>query len=473
MTFYAFGLNHEHAPVKTAEAFALSPEAQHALYDAVDLQDEAEVIFVSTCNRTEVYLYGTEADVRQVQAVLSARAGVRWPRDIAFHHEDEAAIRHILQVTSGLRSLVLGDGQILAQVKEAYRRAVDAGSVHSLMHRLMHMAFRAAKRVAHETDLASGAASVSTAAVAMARDYFDERTVAQGLQGVHVMLVGAGKMGRLALSALEGHAPASITVTNRSPEKANDVAQAYRALALPWEERHEALADADLVIVATGAPDPVLTAPRVPTDSLGDGTLFIDISMPHNIDPDVRGIPGCTLHDLDALHAWADQVKVERGSSVPEAEAICEDILGDFVTWVFHQQALQPAIQAIRSTFDSIRKQEVDRHAHRTGMDREEVDRLTRSIMQKLLAVPIVKLKNVDPDSIDFVQGIKLLHALFSRPTCEDESARRLRESDGSPSVQLSDTPDACPFHPEDERDADALLERALTAASPADAASS
>ena len=469
MTFFALGLNHEHAPVKTAEAFALSPRAQDTLYATLDLQNDAEVIFVSTCNRTEVYLYGTEADVRQIQAVLSAHAGTPWPRDLAFRHEDEAAIRHVLQVTSGLRSLVLGDGQILAQIKNAYQRAVDAGSVHSLMHRLMHMAFRAAKRVAHETDLASGAASISTAAVAMARDHFaSTSSVGDGLQGVHVLLVGAGKMGRLALAAIDGHVPASITVTNRSPEKAEALAETFAALTLPWSERHEALTHADLVVVATGAPEPVICARDLP--SVDDETLLVDVAMPHNVEPAVNDAPGYTLYDLDALHAWVEQVKAERGSAIPEAEAICEEVLSDFVTWVFHQQALQPAIQAIRSTFDAIRTQEVERHAHRTGMDREEVDRLTRSIMQKLLAVPIGKLKNVDPDSIDFVQGIKLLHALFSRPTCEDESARRLREHDGDPSVRLSDTPDGCPFHHGDdvstEEDAATLLRDALTGGS-------
>jgi glutamyl-tRNA reductase len=275
-------------------------------------------------------------------------------------------------------------------------------------------------------------------------------------------------MGRLALAALDGYAPASITVTNRSPEKAEAVAESFRALALPWEKRHAAVEDADLVIVATGAPEHVLTASEMP--AAGEGTLLIDISMPHNIDPAAGTIADYTLYALDDLHAWAERVKTERGSAVPEAEAICEEILSDFVTWVFHQQALQPAIQAIRSTFESIREQEVERHGHRTGMDREAVDRLTRSIMQKLLAVPIVKLKNVDPDSIDFVQGIKLLHALFSRPTCEDESAKRLRETNESPSVRLSDTPDACPFHPQDEQDADALLQRALTGDMPSPA---
>ena len=453
MTFHAFGLNYEHASVEMTEAFSLDVETQQSLYQDLILGADSEVIFLSTCNRTEVYLYGTEEDVQRIQRRLSETAGRSWPADASFHAQDEAAVRHVLQVTSGIRSMVTGDGQILSQVKDAYRRAVDAGAVDSLLHRLMHTAFRAAKQVATETDLASGAASVSTAAVAMATEHFTRRGI-ENLDGVRVLLVGAGKMGRLAIGALDRCAPASLTVTNRSPERAQEVAETYHADVADWSRRHEAIAEADFVVVATGAPHPVICADDLPEAS-GDApsTLLVDISMPRNVDPILEDRPGYAVFDLDDLKTWTDDVREDRSSEIPRAEEICEDLLSDFVTWVFHQQALQPAIQAIRGTFDAIRKQEVDRHAEKTGMNREEVDRLTKSIMQKLLAVPIVKLKNVDPDSISFVQGIKLLHALFSRPTCEDESAQAARDAghvlptsgeDKQPS--LSDAPAECPY---------------------------
>jgi glutamyl-tRNA reductase len=461
MTFYAFGLNYETASVETTEAFALDADAQRRLYGLLQLGDEAEVILVSTCNRTEVYLYGSREDARTVMTALAAHAGRAWPEEQAFFLDDEAAVRHVLQVTSGLRSMVLGDGQILAQVKNAYQRAVDAGAVHSLMHRLMHTAFRAAKRVASETDVSSGAASVSTAAVAMAEDHFasDGRPPSETpLSGAHVLLVGAGKMGRLALNALDDSAPASVVVTNRSPDRASEVAGRHGADTVPWEDRHCAAARADVVIVATGADEPVITADALPAGRDGESaTLLVDIAMPHNVALDVASLDGYDVYNLDDLKAWTERVREERTTEVPVAEDICEEVLGDFVTWVFHQQALQPAIQAIRDTFDTIREQEVDRHAHRTDMDREEVDRLTQSIMQKLLAVPIVKLKNVDPDSVDFVRGIKLLHALFSRPESSDDGGRSLRPRDEDDRPSLSDAPAACPFgtHDPDQDEAE------------------
>lgn len=471
MTFYAFGLNYEQAPVDLAEAFSLDEVDCRVLYATLDLSEEAEVIFLSTCNRTEVYLYGTASDMAEIRAALSEHAGRPFPDTDAFWYEDEAAVSHVLEVTSGIRSMVPGDGQILNQVKDAYRVAVDCDAVDTLLHRLMHTAFRAAKRVATETDLSSGAASVSTASVAMAHDYFTNRG-GNDFASVDVLLLGAGQMGQLALASLSSQTPASVTVANRSPERAKRVAEKYDAATIAWDERFDAIADADFVIVATGAPEPVVSRDDLPRREGRPSALLVDISMPRNIDPAVDARPGYRVLDLDNLQQYVEDTEARRGEEIPRARGICAEIMSDFVTWVFHQQALQPAIQAIRGTFDAIREQEVDRHAHRTGMKREEVDRLTKSIMQKLLAVPIVKLKNVDPDSIDFVRGIKLLHALFSRPTCEDESAQSARErseerssTPAYDSPSLSDAPASCPFetHSSDgTTDADEILRQAV-----------
>jgi glutamyl-tRNA reductase len=445
MRFHAVGLNHECTSLEHTETFALDADDQEALYANLSLSADAEVFLLSTCNRTEAYLYASEADVRQVEALLGQAAGKQWPAGEAFRVQDEAAVRHLLQVTSGLRSVVLGERQIFAQVKSAYERAVDAGAIHSVMHRLLHTAFRAAKRVSSQTGLDRGAASVSTAAVEMARQDLDAYTAASSLSDTDVVLLGAGKMGRLALEALADEAPQSVTVVNRSPDRAEEVAEAYGGATRAWAHRHDAVANADLALVATGAPDPILWAASLPAPSEGP-TLLVDVAMPRNVDPAVGERPGYRVYDLDDLQAWTSEVRDRRAAAVPEAKSICEDLLEDFVTWFFHQQALQPAIQAIRSTFDTIREQEVERHAHRTDMDREEVERLTQSIMQKLLAVPIVRLKNVDPESIDFVQGIELLHALFA-PSDQEERGRSLSQSsDDESAPSLGEAPSRCPY---------------------------
>ncbi len=460
MKFYALGLNYNHASVDETDAFALDAEEQWALYDDLILSEEAEVVLLSTCNRTEAYLYGREPDARRVEAALADAAEQSWPENASFRRTDEAAVRHVLHVASGLNSMVLGDQQILAQVKEAYQRAVDAGQVHSLMHRLLHTAFRAAKRVSTETDLSRGAASVSTASVEMARQYFEQQDSVRSLSQVRVLLVGAGRMGQLALKALRSDVSASVAITNRSPERAEEVAASHGGDVVPWEERHRVLAEVDLAFVATGAPEPVIHSSAVPAPHSSSERLLVDIARPRNVDPDLDDRSGYEVFDLDDLQAWTRTVRERRSTAVPEAKAICDELLSDFVTWVFHQQALQPAIQAIRETFDSIRQQEVDRHAHRTDMDREEVERLTKSIMQKLLAVPIVRLKNVDPDSIDFVQGIQLLHALFA--PSDDVGGRSLPEAADDDQPRLSEAPSHCPYLTHDPGDADASESEAV-----------
>lgn len=424
MTFYALGLNHETAPVAVREAFALDEARLRALYQSLGDTPHAERMVLSTCNRTEVYLYGTEAEVVRIRTALAALAGHPWPEAMAFQLEDEAAVQHLLYVACGLRSMVLGDAQILAQVKDAYRVAVEEDQVGSILHRLLHTAFRAAKRVIHETALTDGTASVAGTAVALALEHVAP-TGASDLKGRRVLVLGAGEMGRAAARLLAVQAPDELIITNRTREAAETLAAGIGATVAAWDERYAAIQNADVVLVTTGAETPVLLASEMPALAENQPPkLLIDLAIPRNVDPALDAAAGYEVIDLDVLHREVEAVQTQRQAEVPAAQQICAELLQEFVAWVFHQQGLQPAIEAIRDSFEAIRLQEIERHHHRfEGADREELDRLTRSIMQKLLAIPIVRLKNVHPDSVDFVRGIKLLQALFTRADCEDESA--------------------------------------------------
>ena len=425
MTFFAFGLNHETAPVEVREAFALDEAARRSLYRLVRLSEDAEFVLLSTCNRTEAYGFGKPGDVAALQSALGMHAGVPWPDAHSFALDDEAAVLHLLRVTAGVTSQVLGDAQILAQVKEAYRVAVDEEHVGSVLHRLMHTAFRTAKRVRTETALAEGAASISSLAVQAARRHFGD------LAGRRVLVLGTGEMGRGALKAL-AHDGAALTITNRSAERAALAATQFGADTVAWSERHAAVAASDLVLVASGADEPVLWADALPASA---STLVIDVALPRNVEPAVAELPGYTLLDLDRLGRWREETATARRAALPAAEAICRESLGDFVAWVFNHEALQPTIQSIRDTFESIRQQEIERHAHRfESVDKEQLDWLTRSIMQKLLAVPVVRLKNTDPDSLDFTRGIRFLRDIFARPGCNEETgAERQADEPGCP----------------------------------------
>lgn len=413
MTFYAFGLNHHTAPVEVREAFALDEAAQRRLYGRLRLSPAAEAVVVSTCNRTEAYLFGTFSDVAAIEAALGEHAGLGWPSAHAFRLDDEAAVLHVLRVTAGTRSQVLGDAQILKQVKDAYQLAVSEERVGPVLHRLMHTAFRTAKRVRTETALGSGAASISGLAVQAARRHFG------GLAGRRVLLLGAGEMGVAALRAL-GDDQAQIAIANRSRARAEDVAEAFGARVIAWEDRHAAASDADVVIVTSGAPEPILHAAALPARPDAPA-LVLDVAMPRNVEPAVGQLAGYTLLDLGTLEAEREETTAARRAALPSAEAICQEGLAEFVTWAFNHEALRPAIQALRDTFEAIRQEEIARHAHRfESVDHEELDRLTRSIMQKLLAVPVVRLKNTDPDSLDFVRGVRFLSHVFARPGCDD-----------------------------------------------------
>ncbi len=420
MTFYAFGVNHLRAPLGVRELFALEGENIRRVYRHLNLEPNSELVLLSTCNRTEAYLCGSRQDVEQVQSLFAEAVGLRWPEEHAFLLQDEAAVRHVLEVAAGLKSMVLGDAQIFAQLKEAYRIAEQEQCVGTTMHRLMHTAFRTAKRVINETDLNTGAASVPYQAVEVARRYFESRA-GSSLRNVRALVVGAGSMGRLAGEALQSAGVEEISFTNRSDERAREVAARYRGAFVAWDERHRACAKHDLVLVATSADHPVIRAEELRSHR-PQGVLFFDISVPRNVEAGVERIDGLTVVDIDELSQILEQTEDLRKTSVPAAQAIVDETMSEFVSWVFHHQALQPAIQAIGSTFERIRQQEVDRHHTRLSqLDREELDRITRSIVQKILAIPIVRLKSVDPESIDFTQGVRLLHALFRVEKCEGE----------------------------------------------------
>ena len=461
MTLYALGLNHDTAPVQVRESFALKEQETRDFYRQLSLSPEGEVVLVSTCNRTEAYLFGTPEDVKAVRKALVVRAGESWPGDGSFCYQDEEAIRHVIEVSSGLRSQVLGDAQILAQVKDAYRLAVEEDRVHSYMHRLMHVTFRTAKRVMNETALADGIVSVSGAAIAAARLHFEQDGL-QLFEDQRMLVLGAGEMAALALEALRSHGATDIRITNRTEANARQLAKKHGARTISWEERHAAIAASDLVIVATGAPRPTVVADELPHPTPASASrLMIDIAVPRNVEEQVGALPGYRVIDLDAIDERLAHVEARRKAELPAAREICEDGLQEYVTWIFHQQALQPAINAIRNTFDSIRRQEIERHAHRFAeTDADELDHLTRSILQKLLAIPVVRLKNVDPDSIDYVHGIRLLEALFSKSSREtDGESVDPRVAARKPSSMHP--PSACPFG-SDEMQADQSPEQKL-----------
>ncbi len=421
MQFYAFGINHHRASVDLRDCFSLCDSVLRSLYKRLRLSGGSEYIVVSTCNRLECYLYGEDADIQRIQGAFGEEAGAPWPVREAFILKDEDAVLHILEVTSGIDSMVVGDAQILGQVKEAYRLAVEEDVVGAVLHRLMHTAFSVAKRILSETHLSTGSSSIAGTAASFACQQLTARGQDQHLG--QILVVGAGEMGRLVVDALNRVPCLGIAVTNRNPERLHTMRERYPQLStVAWENRYLAILDADVTIVTTAADHPVITAEEVVCEATSHDRILVDISVPRNVDPQIETLQGYQVHNIDALQKVIDRVIFLRKADIPRAKHICREMLSDFVSWVFHHQALQPAIQAIADTFETIRRQEIERHHTRfEGSDFAQLDRLTKSIMQKVLAVPVVRLKNVGPHHIDYVNGIKLLETLFARPSCEDD----------------------------------------------------
>ncbi len=441
MQFVAFGINHQTAPLALRERFTLPEDSLRTLYRTVRRSPASELVIVSTCNRTECYLFGSAADLAHIQHALGVAAGHPWPVTSAFEKLDEAAVRHVLEVTAGMQSMVIGDGQILGQIKDAYRLAVDESCVGAVVHRLMHSAFRAAKRIVTETDIAGGHASVPGMAALIASDFIRD----SGTEGGETLIVGAGHMGWLAAQVLRSTLPGRLRVTNRTPLRALELAAHAGIEAVSWEDRHAAAASADVVVVTTGASAPVLLAESLPAVATRP-RMVLDLASPRNVDPAVGALDGYTLVDLDDLMVRIAGVQAGRQRELPAAHRITDEMLADFVAWFFHHLALQPAIKTILETFDTIRRQEIDRHAHRlSALEMGELERLTWSIMQKVLAVPVVRLKTVGLSQIDYANGIRLLQTLFSREGCD--------EAESTPGSIPASTAivGACPF---DERPA-------------------
>ncbi len=454
MTFYALGINYLRAPVEVRESFASGWEEGHGLYRNISLNPGSELVLLSTCNRTEAYLYGAEEDVRTVREAFEQHAGCIWPEDMSFLYRDEQAIRHIFEVAAGMKSLIPGDLHIYFQLKEAYGVAVGQDCVNTTVHRLLHTAFRTAKRVINETDLSQNNASIPVRAAEVVKSRYIRagtskggETRKEGPNAPTALIVGAGRIGKEAGEALRMLGIQHLSFTNRTERQAREAADRYRARYVPWGNRHTSAAQSDAIIVATSAPEPVLHGTEFASEMRHTPTLIIDISVPRGVEEQIGALPGIELITIDQLGKAETRTREMLQSSLENAGRIVDEMIGEFVSWVFLHQSLQPAIQAIAETFEAIRAQEVGKHRQQfSESDQDQLDRLTRSIVQKLLAVPVVRLKSVDPERIDFAHGVRLLQHLFLRQDCDDEEVAAASNISLSDAAEQEVSRENCPI---------------------------
>ncbi len=392
------GLNHRTAPVEVREKFALEKKDRHPLELLKNEVPQAnEAYFLSTCNRVEFLLVTTapEETLSRLKGLLSRETGL--PREAFEPHlyllRDLEAVRHIFRVASGLDSLVLGEPQILGQVKEAYREAVEHRTTGPILNRLLHRTFSVAKRVRTETGIGSYAVSVSYAAVELAKKIFGS------LKGKVALLVGAGEMAELAAQHLLAAGVERMLVANRTLSRAIELAERFRGEAYGLEELSECLLRTDIVISSTGAPGYVITREMV-KPLLRKRRLrplfFIDIAVPRDVEPAVNELENVYVFDIDDLKQVVEENLDRRRREALRAERIIEEEVLKFERWL-RELAVYPTIKALRARAEAIRQRELARTLPRlrdlSPEEREALELMTEAIVQKLLHAPIAYLK--------------------------------------------------------------------------------
>jgi glutamyl-tRNA reductase len=395
------GISHRTAPVELRERVDFQARGiPAALAAAGAVGSTREAVIVSTCNRAEIYAAAEdpEAASLDLRRFLSTFSTVD-ERDLAPHLYDLTdldAARHLFRVAGGLDSLVVGEPQILGQVKEAHTIAAEARSVGPVLNRLFHSSFAVGKRVRTETALGSGAVSVSFAAVALARKIFGH------LKGLGVAVVGAGDMGKLTAVHMRSQGVSHMTIVSRTMAHAARTAQAIGgAGAAPWEELDAVLASSDIVITATGAATPILTKARIEgvmRHRRGRPLFVIDIAVPRDVEPAAGEIEQVFLYNIDDLQATVRENLARRASEVARAEAIVAEELEKFGAW-FRSRGAIPTLVALRQRFEAIRRAELERLESKLSAlppeARARVDEITHLIVEKLLLTPTEQLKSV------------------------------------------------------------------------------
>ncbi len=435
MNLLAVGLNHTTAPVDLREQLAFQrAEIPTSLAGLVERASLSEVVLLSTCNRVEVYAVQPQhAQPDRIVDALAELRGLRREvvRSHCFVREHEGAARHIFRVAASLESMVLGEPQILGQVKDAWKIARERQTVGPILDRCLTMAFRGAKRVRSETDIARGGASVASVAVDLARSIFGD------LRGSKVALLGAGEMARQAAMHLRGAGSSELWVVNRSAERGEPLAQAIGGRWLGWDQLEQALLQADVVIASTASREPVLELKpmkAIMRKRRGRPLFVVDIAVPRDVQPAVGQLDGVYVYDVDDLQKILNQNLSARGNEVEAAGQLLEQEIAAFLHWQ-RARTLNPVIRDLREHARSIMHHEVERALHRLGEltpeQRRVVETLGHAITQKILHRPLKALRQsaMHADGHDLSGALRTLFAL--EEALDDEDDRSALEGCG------------------------------------------
>ena len=426
------GLNHKTAPVEIREKFAVvCVDTSGPLNDLAQVRPLKESFYLSTCNRMEV-LFTTSTLDEGIGSVVGLLADIYGQTGSAlkpylYTYIDQGAVKHLFRVACSLDSMVVGEPQILGQIKDAYRQATEVKTSGVILNRLLHKSFSVAKRVRTETRIGSSAVSISYAAVELAKKIF------QDLKGKVALLIGAGEMAELAAEHLLSNGVERIVVANRTLERALALARRFNGTTVAWEDLAEELRLVDIIISSTGSPEPILSGDQVKQRMRARRNrplFFIDIAVPRDIDPKVNRIDNVYLYNIDDLQGIVEMNRSERLKEAAQAEHIIAAEALKFDEWMRTLEVV-PTIVSLREKGEQIREAELRKTLGQldslSAAEIEAIEVLTQSVVNKLLHDPILFLKRTSSRSRkDFYLDIarKLFHLdrdQFEREGEEDQ----------------------------------------------------
>jgi len=417
MNLTLLGINHRTAPVEVRERMNI-PEARlaEAVSDLVHRAGIREGMILSTCNRVEVTTSAEdEVDAESIIRCFLAdhhRCDLGQFAHFFYRLRQQDVVKHLFRVASSLDSMILGEPQILGQIKKAYAAARAVGAMNGTLNDVMNQAFAVAKRVRRETALGSAAVSVSYAAVELAKKIFGS------LQGKTIFIVGAGKMSELAAKHLLSSGASNILVSNRTYDRAAELAAAFHGAPVPFENLFEHLSEADIVISSTGSPQAIINKHQVEKLLVARKNrpiFFVDIAVPRDVDPTVNELENVFVYDIDDLGHVVEANKKQREREAVWAEEIIQTEVQKTLKRLASRDVV-PTIVALEDRLNHIRATEIERYQGRlasmTPEQRQAVDALTRGIMNKILHGPITELKSGagEPENVALV---RLIHKIF------------------------------------------------------------
>lgn len=411
-TFYALGLSYKKADATIRGKFSLDTNAQSNLLIQAKEEGIESLIVTSTCNRTEIYGFAKHPYELIKLLCDNSNGTVEEFREVAFIYKNQEAVNHMFRVGTGLDSQILGDFEIISQIKNAFNQSKALNLVNTFLDRLVNCVIQASKKIKNETEISSGATSVSFASV-----QYIIRNV-EDIGDKNILLFGTGKIGRNTCENLVKHSKnGHITLVNRTKNKAEKLAGKLNVIVKDYANLQEELQQTDVLVVATGAKNPTIDKTLL---NLKKPLLILDLSIPRNVNPDVEQIEGVTLIHLDYLSQITDDTLERRKQHIPAAEAIIEDLKLEFKTWM-NSRKYAPTIQALKAKLNDIVATELAFQKKKTSnFNEEQADIISTRIIQKITNQFATHLKDENTsldESIDFIEKIFQIGQLAPQKT--------------------------------------------------------